>query len=130
MSMQDPIADMLTRIRNGQMAKHETVNVSSSTLKLNIVKVLKEEGFITDFAVSDETVKKSIKIALKYFQGVPVINKIKRISRPGLRIYKSHKDIAPVSGFGVAVMSTPKGVMSDKQAKLLGIGGEVLCEVA
>ena len=130
MSMQDPIADMLTRIRNGQMASHKTVAFSSSTLKVNIVNVLKDEGFIHDYTVTEDDNKKTIKVALKYYQGAPVINKIKRISRPGLRIYKAHKDISAVSGFGVAVMSTSKGVMSDKQAKLNGIGGEVLCEVA
>ncbi len=131
MTMQDPIADMLTRIRNGQQAKHQQVSVPLSTVKLNIVQVLKDEGYIKDFHVeANENNIKIITIELKYFQSKPVIERIRRISRPGLRIYKSVKDLIPVPGFGIAILSTSKGVMTQAAAKKVNIGGEVICEVA
>lgn len=131
MTMQDPIADMLTRIRNGQQAKHQQVTVPLSTVKLNIVQVLKDEGYIKDFHVEpNENNIKIITIELKYFQSKPVIERIRRISRPGLRIYKSVKDLIPVPGFGIAILSTSKGVMTQAAAKKNNIGGEVICEVA
>ena len=131
MTMQDPIADMLTRIRNGQQAKHQHVTVSSSSLKKDILRVLKEEGYIKDFQVdADDNNHQIIIIDLKYFQSKPVIERIRRISRPGLRIYKSVKDLIPIPGFGIAIMSTSKGVMTHNAAKKENIGGELLCEVA
>ena len=131
MSMQDPIADMLTRIRNGQMAKHKQVKLISSKLKEHVARVLKEEGYITDFSVEllDNNLK-SMTVDLKYFQGRPVIEKIKRISRPGLRVYKPMKELSTVPGFGVAILSTSQGVMTHVSAKAKCIGGEVICEVA
>lgn len=129
--MQDPVADMLTRIRNGQQAKHQHVTLISSILKEQIAKVLKEEGFITDFSVEPlENNLKKMTINLKYFQGRPVIIKIKRISRPGLRVYKSVKDLIAVPGFGISILSTSKGVMTHSSAKNSNVGGEVICEVA
>ena len=131
MSMQDPVADMLTRIRNGQQAKHQHVTLVSSILKEEIAKVLKDEGFIADFSVEPlENNLKNMTIHLKYFQGKPVIVKIKRISRPGLRVYKSVKDLASVPGFGISILSTSKGVMTHNAAKISNVGGEVICEVA
>ncbi len=131
MSMHDPVADMLTRIRNGQQAKHQQVKFISSTLKVEIARVLKEEGFISDFTVESlDNNLKSITLGLKYYHGRPVIEKIKRISRPGLRIYKSAKDLSSVAGFGVAIVSTSKGVMTHIKARADGVGGEVICEVA
>lgn len=131
MSMQDPVADMLTRIRNGQQAKHQHVTLISSILKEQIAKVLKEEGYITDFSVEPlENNLKKMTINLKYFQGRPVIIKIKRISRPGLRVYKSVKDLIAVPGFGISILSTSKGVMTHSSAKNSNVGGEVICEVA
>lgn len=131
MSMQDPIADMLTRIRNAQQAKHTQVSLMSSILKENVVKVLKEEGYITDYSIADlENNSKELTIDLKYFKGQPVISKIKRISRPGLRIYKSVSDLKPVPGFGIYILSTSKGVMSHANARAINVGGEVICEVA
>ncbi len=129
--MQDPVADMLTRIRNGQQAKHEQVKLSSSLLKVEIAKVLKEEGYIQDFVVETlENNRKIMTIGLKYFQGKPVIARILRISRPGLRVYKSVKDLFAVPGFGISILSTSKGVMTNNAAKKMNIGGEVICEVA
>lgn len=129
--MQDPIADMLTRIRNAQQAKHTQVSLRSSILKENVVKVLKDEGYITDYNVADlENNTKELTIDLKYFKGQPVISKIKRISRPGLRIYKSVSDLKPVPGFGIYILSTSKGVMSHATARTMNVGGEVICEVA
>jgi small subunit ribosomal protein S8 len=128
--MQDPIADMLTRIRNAQMAGHRQVALPKSKLKMSILNVLKEEGFIADFRDSDEESSPEIQVQLKYYQGKPVIDKIKRISRPGLRVYKSFKDLTNVAGFGVAIISTSKGVMSDKSARKTMVGGEIICEVA
>ena len=131
MSMQDPIADMLTRIRNGQRAKHVEVALESSKIKELIATVLKNEGYISDFFVKEqENNSKAMTIVLKYFQGQPVIEKITRSSKPGLRIYKSAKKLPDVPGFGVAVVSTSKGVMTHLQARSSGLGGEVLCEVA
>lgn len=129
--MQDPIADMLTRIRNAQQAKHTQVSLMSSILKENVVKVLKEEGYISDYSIVDlENNTKELTIDLKYFKGQPVISKIKRISRPGLRIYKSVSELKPVPGFGIYILSTSKGVMSHAAAKTINVGGEVICEVA
>ena len=131
MSMHDPIADMLTRIRNAQQAKHQQVKLISSILKEQIASVLQEEGYITDFSVEQlDNNLKEMTINLKYFRGKPVIDKIKRISRPGLRIYKSVKQLVAIPGFGVAILSTPKGVMTHIKAKANGVGGELLCEVA
>lgn len=129
--MHDPVADMLTRIRNGQQAKHQQVTLVSSKIKEEIARVLKEEGFIDDFFVEPlENNLKLMTVKLKYYYGKPVIDLIKRISRPGLRVYKSCKDLAPIPGFGVAILSTSKGIMTHVSAKLKGIGGEVICEVA
>ena len=129
--MHDPIADMLTRIRNAQQAKHQHVKLISSILKEQIASVLQEEGYITDFSVEQlDNNLKEMTINLKYFRGKPVIDKIKRISRPGLRIYKSVKQLVAIPGFGVAILSTPKGVMTHIKAKANGVGGELLCEVA
>ena len=129
MTMQDPIADLLTRIRNAQLAGHGAVNIPFSKLKLQIVRVLKEEGYIEDFLVSDE-VKSQISVSLKYVEGDPVIEQIKRISRPGLRIYKDRGTVPTVNGgLGISIVSTNKGVMTDRAARKQGIGGEVLCTV-
>jgi small subunit ribosomal protein S8 len=131
MSMNDPISDMLTRIRNAQQAEKETVSMPSSKLKAAIAKVLKDEGYIDDFAVRGETAKPVLELNLKYYAGSPVIEKIERVSRPGLRIYKPSRDIPRVmNGLGVAIVSTSKGVMTDRKARGMGIGGEVLCIVA
>jgi len=130
-SMQDPIADMLTRIRNGQMAKHKQVKLISSQLKEHVARVLKEEGYITDFSVESlDNNLKSMTVDLKYFQGRPVIDRIKRISRPGLRVYKAMKELSTIPGFGIAILSTSQGVMTHVSAKAKGVGGEVICEVA
>lgn len=129
--MHDPVADMLTRIRNGQQAKHKQVQLASSLLKEEIAKVLKNEGYIQDFAVeADEKSMKRLTIDLKYYHGRPVIERIKRISRPGLRVYKSVKDLTSIPGFGIAILSTSKGVMTHTAAKEQGVGGEIICEVA
>lgn len=122
---------MLTRIRNAQQAEKEFVSMPSSTLKAAIAKVLKDEGYIEDFAVRGETSKPELEVNLKYYAGRPVIEKIERVSRPGLRIYKPSRDIPRVmNGLGVAIVSTSKGVMTDRKARGMGIGGEVLCIVA
>jgi small subunit ribosomal protein S8 len=129
--MHDPVADMLTRIRNGQQARHQQVTLTSSRLKEEIARVLKEEGYIQDFFVEAlENNLKVMTIKLKYYHGKPVIELIKRISRPGLRVYKSYKDLTSIPGFGVAILSTSKGIMTHVSAKLKGVGGEVICEVA
>ncbi len=129
MSMQDTLADMFTRIRNGHMAEKKAVAMPSSKQKLAIAKVLEEEGYITSYAVEGD-VKPVLSIELKYFEGKPVIEKIKRVSRPSLRIYKSVGDLPKVSdGLGVAIVSTSKGVMTDRAARAAGVGGEVLCTV-
>jgi small subunit ribosomal protein S8 len=128
--MSDPIADMLTRIRNAQMVEKASVVMPSSKLKVAIAQVLKDEGYIDDFAVKGEQ-KPELEIALKYYAGRPVIERIERVSRPGLRIYKGRHDIPSVmNGLGVAIVTTPKGVMTDRKARQAGIGGEVLCYVA
>jgi len=131
MSMSDPIADMLTRIRNGQSAEKQSVAMPSSALKVSIAKVLKDEGYIDDFAVRDEAGKPTLDVRLKYYAGRPVIEKIERISRPGLRVYKGRDELPKVmNGLGVAIVSTSKGVMTDRKARTTGVGGEVLCVVA
>lgn len=131
MSMNDPVSDMLTRIRNAQQAEKESVSMPSSKLKVAIAKVLKDEGYIDDFAVRGEASKPELQVSLKYYAGSPVIEKIERVSRPGLRIYKPSRDIPRVmNGLGVAIVSTSKGVMTDRKARGMGIGGEVLCIVA
>ena len=129
MTMQDPIADLLTRIRNAQLAGHESVLIPHSKLKCEILRVLKEEGYIETYRVTDD-VKPLIEVTLKYSKGVPVIEKLKRVSRPGLRIYKDSDNIPSVNGgLGVAIVSTDKGVMTDRLARKEGIGGEVICTV-
>jgi small subunit ribosomal protein S8 len=131
MSMSDPIADMLTRIRNAQTAEKTSVVVPLSKLKISIAKVLKDEGYIEDFVVRDDGGKKFLEIGLKYYAGRPVIERIERVSRPGLRIYKPANDIPEVmNGLGVAIVSTSRGVMTDRKARQTGVGGEVLCIVA
>jgi small subunit ribosomal protein S8 len=130
MSMSDPIADMLTRIRNAQMVEKTSVTMPASKLKVAIAQVLKDEGYIENFAVRGEA-KPELEIGLKYYAGRPVIERIERVSRPGLRIYKGRNDIPHVmNGLGVAIVTTPKGVMTDRKARQAGIGGEVLCYVA
>jgi small subunit ribosomal protein S8 len=129
--MTDPVADMLTRIRNAQQAKKSDVTMPSSKVKLSIANVLKNEGYIASYNVTDVDGKPVLSIALKYFDGKPVISKIDRVSRPGLRVYKSAKDLPKViGGLGVAIVSTSKGVMADRKARELGQGGEVLCSVS
>jgi small subunit ribosomal protein S8 len=129
--MTDPIADLLTRIRNGQSANKTQVSMPSSRLKSAIARVLKDEGYITDFSTADEDGKPVLTIVLKYYQGRPVIEMIKRASRPGLRLYKGKNDIPSIQdGLGVAIVSTSRGVMSDRQARAAGEGGEVLCVVS
>ena len=131
MSMSDPIADMLTRIRNAQAVDKAAVTMPSSKLKVAIAKVLKDEGYIDDFAVRGDAARPELEIALKYYAGRPVIERIERVSRPGLRIYKGRHDIPQVmNGLGVAIVTTPKGVMTDRKARQAGVGGEVLCYVA
>ena len=131
MSMTDPIADMLTRIRNAQLAQKNSVAMPASKLKAAIAAVLKDEGYIDDFAVRDAEGKPQLDIALKYYAGRPVIERIERISRPGLRVYKGSGDLPRVmNGLGIAIVSTPKGVMTDRKARASGVGGEVLCYVA
>lgn len=129
MSMQDPLADMLTRIRNAQMVGKANVSIPSSKLKVNVAKVLKEEGYITDYAVS-ESAKPEVVIELKYFEGKPVIAELDRVSRPGLRSYVGKDSLPSVrGGLGIAIVSTSQGVMTDRAAKAAGVGGEVLCTV-
>jgi small subunit ribosomal protein S8 len=131
MSMQDPIADMLTRIRNGQMAGKVRVTMPLSTKKRAIAELLKAEGYVRDFLEEDVDGKKVLTVVLKYYQGKPVIDLIKRVSRPGLRVYKSKSDLPQVlDGLGVAVISTSRGLMTDRAARAAGHGGEVLCYVA
>ena len=130
MSMSDPIADLLTRIRNAQMAKLPTVGMPSSKMKIAIAKVLQDEGYITGYQVDENGGKPELNIELKYFQGMPVIEEIKRASRPGLRSYKGKEDLPKVrAGLGISIMSTNKGLMTETQARAAGIGGEVLCTV-
>ena len=131
MSMSDPIADMLTRIRNAQVVQKTFVVMPSSKVKVAIANVLKDEGYIENFAVTEADGKSELKIGLKYYAGRPVIERLERVSRPGLRIYKGKDDIPNVmNGLGVAIVSTPKGVMTDRKARATGVGGEVICYVA
>jgi small subunit ribosomal protein S8 len=131
MSMSDPIADMLTRIRNAQLVEKSSVTMPSSKLKAAIAAVLKDEGYIESFQVRGDATRPELEIELKYYAGRPVIERIERVSRPGLRIYKGRHDIPSVmNGLGVAIITTPKGVMTDRKARQAGIGGEVLCYVA
>jgi small subunit ribosomal protein S8 len=131
MSMSDPIADMLTRIRNAQSVEKPVVSMPSSKLKVAIAQVLKDEGYIDAFAVKTEGVKSELEISLKYYAGRPVIERVERVSRPGLRIYRGRDAIPQVmNGLGVAIVTTPKGVMTDRKARQAGVGGEVLCYVA
>jgi small subunit ribosomal protein S8 len=129
--MTDPIADLLTRIRNAQLARKPDVSVSSSKLKTALVKVLKDEGYVAGYQVTAEGAKQTLSIELKYYDGRPVIERIERVSRPGLRIYRGKTELPKIQGgLGTAIVSTPKGVMTDKQARAIGQGGEVLCIVA
>jgi small subunit ribosomal protein S8 len=134
MSMSDPIADMLIRIRNAQMVGHVETVMPASKLKASIAKVLKDEGYIEDFAIrekSGDSAKKELAIALKYYAGRPVIERLERVSKPGLRVYRGRDDIPRVmNGLGVAILSTSRGVMTDRKARADGVGGEVLCIVA
>jgi len=131
MSMSDPIADMLTRIRNAQLVGHSEVTMPASQLKSAIAKVLKDEGYIEDFATRENGAKKELAIGLKYYAGRPVIERLERVSKPGLRVYKGRDDIPRVmNGLGVAILSTSRGVMTDRKARADGVGGEVLCIVA
>ena len=131
MSMTDPIADFLTRIRNGQRAGKPEVALPSSRIKLALAKVLKDEGYIDDFVVAGDDGKPILTVRLKYYQGRPVIDRLERVSRPGLRVYKAKDELPKVlGGLGVAIVSTPKGVMTDREARRSGQGGEVLCVVA
>ena len=131
MSMSDPVADMLTRIRNAQLSEKPSTAMASSKLKVAIASVLKDEGYIEDFSVRDVSGKLQLEIGLKYYAGRPVIEKIERVSRPGLRVYRPSDDVPKVmNGLGIAIVSTSKGVMTDRKARGLGIGGEVLCVVA
>ncbi len=131
MSMSDPIADMLTRIRNAQMVEKASVQVPSSKVKVAIAQVLKDEGYIDGFQVKNDDGRPQLEIALKYYAGRPVIERIERVSRPGLRVYKGSNAIPQVmNGLGVAIVTTPQGVMTDRKARANGVGGEVLCYVA
>ena len=131
MSMTDPIADLLTRIRNGQSARKPEVSMASSKLKTAIARVLKEEGYIADVRLESEGQKTTLTIGLKYYDGRPVIDRLERVSRPGLRIYRGKDELPKVlGGLGTVIVSTPQGVMTDKQARSIGQGGEVLCIVA
>ena len=131
MSMSDPIADMLTRIRNGQAAEKVSVRMPSSKAKVAIAAVLKDEGYISDFSVDPSGGKPALEVVLKYFQGKPVIDLLQRVSRPGLRIYKRYDDFPRVlGGLGVVIVSTSDGVMTDRAARAAGKGGEILCYVA
>jgi len=131
MSMSDPIADFLTRIRNGQLSGKPEVAMPASRIKLALAKVLKDEGYIEDFAVDGEAQKPTVKVRLKYYQGRPVIERIERVSRPGLRVYRAKDELPKIlGGMGVAIISTSQGVMTDRQARAAGHGGEVLCIVS
>ena len=131
MSINDPIGDFLTRIRNGQMARKKTITSPSSTVRVDIAAVLKDEGYIADYAVAAEGKKKVITVTLKYYQGKPVIERIDRISTPSLRVYKGKSEVPKVlGGLGIAILTTPQGMLSDKKARAAGIGGEVICVVS
>jgi small subunit ribosomal protein S8 len=130
MSLQDPIADMLTRIRNAQNRRKRSVRMPFSRLRSEIARVLKDEGYIEDFRVGGEAAKRELEIIIKYYAGTPAIQEIKRISRPGLRVYKGTDDLDRIyNGLGVAIVSTSQGIMTDKDARQRGVGGEVLCSV-
>jgi small subunit ribosomal protein S8 len=131
MSMTDPIADFLTRIRNGQAAGRTQVSLPSSKVKLSLAKVLKDEGYIDDFSTQTDDGKTTLLVQLRYYQGKPVIDRLDRVSRPGLRVYKGKDELPSIlGGLGVAIISTSQGVMSDRQARASGHGGEVLCIVS
>jgi small subunit ribosomal protein S8 len=131
MSMSDPIADMLVRIRNAQMVGHTEVAMPASKLKSAIAQVLKDEGYIEDFALRDDGAKRQLRIGLKYYAGRPVIERLERVSKPGLRVYRGRDDIPRImNGLGVAILSTSRGVMTDRKARADGVGGEILCIVA
>ena len=131
MSMTDPIADFLTSIRNGQLSGKVEVAAPASRIKLALAKVLKDEGYIEDFAVDGDSTKPTVKVRLKYYQGRPVIDRLERVSRPGLRVYKAKDELPKIlGGMGVAIISTSKGVMTDREARASGHGGEVLCIVS
>jgi len=140
MSMSDPVSDMLTRIRNAQMVGHTEVAMPASRLKASIAQVLKDEGYIEDFAIQDKAAakgvkdsgaKKELRIGLKYYAGRPVIERLERVSKPGLRVYRGRDDIPQImNGLGVAILSTSRGVMTDRKARADGVGGEILCIVA
>ena len=131
MSMTDPISDMLTRIRNGQKAKKVSVSMPASRIKMSIAKVLADEGYVMDVSADEAEPKRTMTVTLKYHQGVPVIERIDRVSRPGLRLYSGSADIPKVqAGLGVAIVSTSNGIMTDRQARAQGHGGEILCFVS
>lgn len=131
MSISDPLADMLTRLRNGQSAGKEEVKMPSSKLKVSVCNVLKQEGYINDYSVVQDNAKAELTVQLKYYKGSPVIDSIQKVSKPGRRVYKAADELPSViGGFGIAVISTPKGVMTDKEARESGHGGEVLCLVS
>ena len=131
MSLQDPISDMLTHIRNGQARKKWEVKMPSSKLKVAVAGILKEEGYITDFNISADEIKKVLSVELKYFEGKPVIATLERVSRPSVRRYRGTGDLPTIlNGLGIAIISTPQGVMTDKTARAQGVGGEVLCTVS
>jgi small subunit ribosomal protein S8 len=129
--MTDPVSDMLTRIRNGQKARKVSVSMPASKVKIAVAGVLKDEGYVTDFETSGDGAEKTLSVELKYFEGTPVIEKVERVSKPGLRIYRGKDDLPKVlGGLGIAIVSTSAGVMSDRQAREQGIGGEVICVVS
>ncbi len=131
MSMSDPVADMFTRIRNAQRVEKESVSMPSSKLKVAIAQVLKDEGYIDDFAVKGEGVKNELEVQLKYYAGRPVIERLERVSRPGLRVYRGRDALPQVmNGLGVAIVTTSRGVMTDRRARATGVGGEVIAYVA
>jgi len=131
MSLHDPISDMLTRIRNAQAATKQTVTMPSSTRKVAIAKVLKDEGYIADYSVAPSDGKLTLTVTLKYYQGRPVIESLRRVSRPGLRIYRGKSELPKViGGMGVAIVSTSRGLMTDRAARAQGIGGEIICYVS
>lgn len=131
MSMQDPISDFLTRIRNGQMAEKISVKIPASTIKTAMAKVLQDEGYILGYENLEQDGKSNLRVDLKYYKGSAVIEQIKRISKPGLRVYKNCTDLPKVKdGLGIAIISTPKGIMTDTQARTNGVGGEILCYVS
>ncbi len=131
MTMTDPISDMLTRIRNGQKARKTSVSMPASKVKIAVANVLKDEGYITDFETSGEGAGRTLSVELKYFEGKPVIEKVERVSKPGMRIYRAKDELPKVlGGLGVAIVSTSLGVMSDRKAREQGIGGEVICVVS